>query len=352
MAAEDISVQSAVLGQMTTFVAREGINCINTATAIVEILAALADCREEGEPLFPAVYVCCDLKDLLRCSVAAQHLPLGTGPADRTETVKRAVKLAAPLARGGWCVYIERTEDGQHFRYGVFAPMMAPGSVSTEDLVLAVPNREKPIVLIAQRAPNVVEVRGRSGKHVNCRLTPTSSAEGDDPHVAVSDLVSAMTRDVPIEFREPVGNGLKRLLRHCLPRCRGTLIAVMKSGATVLPDEFGKAVVFSEPYSYLIQMKEFITSQAASSMAAVQAVENAIEGMIRSDGITVFRPDASVVGYRAFIRLKDEKHFVSETSGGGRTRAFEALCVLEHHLSAAFFRSQDGQTNYRGFDVK
>src|SRR5206468_12794245 len=70
--------------------------------------------REEGEPLFPEIFVVDNLSAFLKPLPGSQAIVLGQG--DRSpKTMALALKRLAPLARDGWCVFIERTSSGFSF---------------------------------------------------------------------------------------------------------------------------------------------------------------------------------------------------------------------------------------------
>ena len=71
---------------------------------------------------------------------------------------------------------------------------------------------------------------------------------------------------------------------------------------------------------------------------------NLLEGMLCSDGITLFDERGRLLGYRCFIQIPTKQEVV----GGARRRAFGALCDhLGKGLSAVFMQSQDGWSDFR-----
>ena len=89
----------------------------------------------------------------------------------------------------------------------------------------------------------------------------------------------------------------------------------------------------------------FAERKTASSVSRLQAAAELVTGFIASDGITIFNSAGHILGYRAFIHSNTD---VVSNSGGARTRAFNAMQELVgNDLVAAFFRSQDGRTEFR-----
>jgi hypothetical protein len=59
--------------------------------------------REEGVPLFPQVFICDELEQMVRVLQGRETLRIGDGPRSR-ETMRRAIKQCAPLAQDGWAI--------------------------------------------------------------------------------------------------------------------------------------------------------------------------------------------------------------------------------------------------------
>ncbi len=89
--------------------------------------------------------------------------------------------------------------------------------------------------------------------------------------------------------------------------------------------------------------------QDADSLADLEAAEALLDGMLNSDGVVVLGPDGSVLAYRVFLKPTDEEKRTLPERGGGRRRTFELMKArVGKTLRAAFFRSQDGETDFGG----
>ena len=68
-----------------------------------------------------------------------------------------------------------------------------------------------------------------------------------------------------------------------------------------------------------------------------------VQGMLCSDGITLFDAQGKLLGYRCFVQVPP----MSGVVGGARKRAFTTLRrQLGRGISAAFMQSQDGGTEF------
>lgn len=336
-----LSFRSQLVGSVLDFLQQEGISCADTASAAVELIASLASYREEGVSLFPQVFICENV-DRMVAKLGPQRALRLLGQGDRrTATVRDALKKCASLARGGWAIFIERTESG--FRYGVFSASSEPLALSVSDLVLSIQESGFPIVLLAQLADNIVEVRGASGSSIVCHLSASEDAQRS-PGDSLDALVASATGGVGREHREQVARRLQTVLTHTLQNCHGAIIAVTKTSKAGVPRSLRDGVPLLPPVSLLEHIKEYKLRKDAAAVAQLQAAEILISGMISSDGITLLRPDASVIAYRSFVKSNDGAR-ATRVVGGARRRAFETLCTMVgKSLTAAFCRSQDGNS--------
>lgn len=117
--------------------------CPQTEEGLLELVVALSHYTEEGYALFPQVILCDDLSATLRLLQCSDPLHIDTGPRE-PQTMTQALKRCAPLARGGWVVYMQRFED--YIEYGVFRAPSLPtatayghllaGMLSSDGIVL------------------------------------------------------------------------------------------------------------------------------------------------------------------------------------------------------------------------
>ena len=89
---------------------------------------------------------------------------------------------------------------------------------------------------------------------------------------------------------------------------------------------------------------EYLDHHDDEAVGHLQGVAQLLAGMLRSDGIVLFRSNGSILAYRSFVHLGG-----AAPRGGSRRRAFEALrTMVGHDLVAALFRSHDGDIEYAG----
>ena len=111
---------------ISDLLADSDMTCSETEEALISLIVALADYREEDIALFPQVLICDDLPEVLR--VVQGSAPIRIGDGNRSpETMLRALKKCAPLAVGGWAIWVERCEPG--FTFGVFREHAVPTAV-------------------------------------------------------------------------------------------------------------------------------------------------------------------------------------------------------------------------------
>lgn len=343
---ERVSFRSQLSGEVLSFLKNEGFECVPTTEAVVELVASLGDYREEGAALFPQVFIC-NNADQMASRLGAQRIVIHIGEGPRgIETIGAALKKCAALATGGWSIFVERTQE--KFRYGLFSGLSEPLALTSREIILSAPDPQFPIVFVSQVKSHVVEIIGASGKRLQCHLSASDTLH-ETPTRAISELVSAITKSIAADHKEQVAGCMYRLIARALLASHGALITVTSKNKTAIPQALKDGVHMSPPFSYLERVVKHKRTRDALTMSDLVAAESLITGMIASDGITIFREDASVLGYRAFVNAPQNPDAISVT-GGARTRAYNALCRLvdDGGLLAVFFRSQDGHVKFKG----
>ena len=125
--------------------------------------------------------------------------------------------------------------------------------------------------------------------------------------------------------------------------CHGTLIAITRRNT--VPSFLKDGVVLTEPLDlYAAVAKKSQFNQEITNEHRLNAYAALIQGMVGSDGITVFNSKGKLLAYNCFIQSPnqvDGKLVV----GGARTRAYEALRKkIGKGINAVFIESQDGWT--------
>jgi len=339
-----ISFRSQLSGDISDFLKDEGFECAATYSAMTAIVSDLSHYKEEGTTLSPEIYLCNDIGQVVQLVPGCSFIRIGEG-AQNDETALRAMKECAPLAKNAWSIFIERKD--KCFRYGVFAARDFPMSVTVSEVLIDSGENTIPAVMVSKVADNCVEARGAKG---NRRCIHFSSAREDSP--SPREAIAALTKGITIGVCRDYGAQAERFLYLTLlsvfQESHGALVAVLGKRRRVLPKRISDAIRIEQPVDVSAPVRQYLRSKDHEAVAELQRIASLIEGMLQSDGVTVFRADASVLAYRAFLRHWSQKG--SARHGGARMRTFEGLKELVDRgdMEGAFIRSQDGYTEYYG----
>lgn len=325
-----------------------GIVCLETADVLVSVISLLANYQEEGHSLSPDVFVCNSIRDLVQRVGTAEFVFLGKAPLNGG-AAQRALKEAAPLATGNWAIFLERGSQSE-LHYGLFTGSTDPSALTLVETALETPDPAFPVLMARQLGPNRVEIRSNASRSrcFHFHGEEGSAHQGDEE---LASLAACIASGVSEELMSVFPGMMKRVLAEAIQKSHGTLIAVVPSSATAIPNVLHDMVVLNPIIDFagrLLRHREDALSGA--SLSSLQAAAHLIQGMISSDGITVFKQGGHVLGFRAFVQSKPA---AAGVVGGARTRAFQALS--EHvggEFSAAFFRSQDGVTKLKLSDAE
>lgn len=347
---EDIFFGTALDETVTDLLTREQLHCGATATALVELVFSLFRYREEGVALFPRVFICNDITAIRRLLPGGEYLPIDTIKRS-PDIARKALKHCAALAQGCWAIYIER-KSNDTFTYGIFRSANLTLSLLAEDILfreapdLSAPISAMPVVMVGQLSEQVVEIRGAFGARLHIHASAGSDKRAH-PGDALEHFVDAAVRDVAGPFQQQTKTFLLGAMSPVLQAGHGALGAVLARPRRI-PKKLQDGVTLSTPIDLVAKITDYAQQRDEASIANLSATALLIDGMLTSDGITIFSTDARMLGYRIFIKAgepgKNQDH--KPVVGGARRRAFEYLSSLvkRHQLVAAFYRSQDGQT--------
>jgi hypothetical protein len=340
---KSISFRAHLVGNATDLIREIGLHCSRTSTLIASVVSQLAAYTEEGTPLTPTVFICNSVSELLQRAGAGEHVALsGDEPTEVAGT--KALKAAAPLCDENWRIYIERSDNGQYCRFGVFCGSRDPSSLTIDEVVLDSFEEGFPIVKISQSATNKVEVRTNSGSGIEFRFNDDTDVNELGNRSHIKTLAKAASKTIEVNS-DSCSRFLERLFSLAIRESHGTLVAVIAGEAEQLPQMLQDAVQFHPSINLFERLRlHFDEGQTAASVNRLQAAVDLIAGFLKSDGITVFNEASMVLAYRAFIHAGPPN---SPSSGGARARAYKALVKLvdDGVLAGAFFRSQDGRTD-------
>jgi hypothetical protein len=337
------SIRHSLQGALQDFVRSAGFACVRTEELVRDLVCLLSSYREEDVPLHPVVYIVDAPEVLTTIAPGAERLLLGrTGyEADAAGTI---LKRCAGLAVRGWSVFVVKVAP-DIAEYGVFRSLRHSFSTSAEESMKDLSD-SSPVLLIRNRGHLVAEVRNMG--HHSYTVSFTSAPASASPLAEdISRFVRSLTIDLNADDRSSLGPYLERVLTEALQRCHGTLLA-----AVTPPDDdsvlrtLEDGVWIRPPINLAERHASARVRQDANALADLQAAEALLEGMVSSDGVVVFGTNGTMLAYRVFLQPTEEEKRRLPERGGGRRRTFELMkSRVGSVLQAAFFRSQDGETD-------
>jgi len=339
-----VSFRATLKGEIDDLLADENLICAATSSAIVTVSAELANYTEEGIRLSPEIYFCSDLRVLSRVLPGAEILPLGEGPQDDS-TASRALKECAPLATDGWVIFVERSAN--EFKYGVLSPTNLPMSMTPYEALMEDDLGEDVAIVTRRIASNCVEIKGGNG-HRRCLFFSDQRVEAPIPSEAVIKFARAVTTQIKDkDLAKSTERYVFRLLSELLEQSHGALLVVQGHRRKVLPGKLNDSVLLPRPISIAKRVKEYTDAKSDETLSKLLSLTPVLRGMINSDGIIVFRDDASIVAYRTFYQPRSSD--AQTAIGGARKRTFEGLkSMVRSDLEGVLMRSQDGYTDFYG----
>lgn len=342
---QKVSFRGQLKGEVGDFIEKVDMACVETTQAVVDLIVELSHYEEEGTALYPKVLVCDSLTATLGLLQGGAPLEIGQGPKN-ANTAKQALKKCAPLARQGWSIYIERHPN--QFKFGVFREPELPTAVDIRVTLVTLPAKSVRALLISQLAERAVELIGPGERHLHVHLS-AASTEARPPGASIEVLIAAAIRNAPERVSEPLKSYLSSTIGRSLLHGHGALIAVVPMGRPVPPSLAEDGTTLAQPIEIARLVDDFLNGQSTEAMLALTAYGSLLEGMLGSDGITIVRSDAAIVGYNFFVKRRESENTPeSELIGGARRRAFAALCrtVDSGELACAFIRSSNGSSDH------
>ena len=249
------------------------------------------------------------------------------------------LKICAPLATGEWKIFGHQQQNSIHF--GVFRGSSNPISVGIDDIVLDEQGGAN-VIKAHQVADACVHIRSSSGSYHHI-FFDNRKQDSPTPLLYVEKLVQSIVKCVDENEKEAVQSFLTKVFVATFLKSHGCILAVtnMMKPPKILS---GDAVCLSEPIDFPALVRQLRSEKNVGPMSyALERRAELLEGMISSDGITLFDEHGRLLAYRCFVR-------VSRTSGvigGSRRRAFATLQGhMGRGLSAVFMKSQDGWTDF------
>lgn len=240
----NITFRTQLLGSVTEFCQESGLSLINNSLHMVELIVLLARFKEEGVSLCPQVYLTNNMDALTSMLPDVEEIYIGSSTTDPTG-IKLAIKKCAPLAIGGWLIYIQNNQQGIEF--GLFKGSSNPISVLVDDVIMS-ENDELVVVKAFQVADECVEIRANNGLFHYVFLDHRRE-DAPPPLQFLDKLVSAIVENVSNKTKEPTMSFLKKLLFETLRQSHGCIIAVtnMKRAPKFLSDD---GVILKNPIDF------------------------------------------------------------------------------------------------------
>jgi hypothetical protein len=332
----NITFRTQLIGGVAEFCADCGLPLFGKPLHLVELIVSLARYKEEGVRLNPQVYISSDIRALTAMLPDGERIQIGCASKDLAG-IATALKKTAPLATGGWCIYLE---DGNSLAYGLFRGSGSPLSVAMDDILLT---GVAPLTVVKafSVADECVEIRCSNGTFHHVFLDHRRE-DTPPPLQYLEQLVGSITACARAEYRESLGSFLKKSLFTSIGDSHGCIVAVTNRKST--PAFLAKDGVLLEAP---IDFTELVVQVKSGSIdPAVLANKSALlRGMLNSDGITLFDNRGRLLAYNCFVKVKQ----VRGVTGGARSRAFAALTDrIGRGLTAVFVRSQDGRAEFKG----
>ena len=341
-----LSYRHLLTGAVDDFLAEAGMSDPETTEALAEVLVTLSRYREEGVPIFPAVYIGDDLDELLSVLHGRDPIWIGQGP-PTPETMRRALKQCAPLGRRGWSIFIVRRPG--ELRFGVFHGSAFVLHETPMEWLRACSTRGRRAIGVVQLAENVLELRGSGGV---ARYVYLSGARVDMPPLpaTLGELVRSLTRDVEPDVLIDARTFYRRVFVTAMRDSHGMLVAVLPAEPRSTTGRlFADGLLLADPINIIEQIRTYRRAPSEETASAIQAIADLLQGMMSADGITVLRTDGTIAGFNVFIHHRAPPRRNDQPVGGARRRTFDALAgEVGHELVGAFYRSQDGFAEWRG----
>jgi len=324
-----ISFRKLLREEVARFLDQHGMTCEATADAMVELVVSLGHYHEEGIALFPQVFICDDLDGAL--AVLQGQDPLVVGEGSRAPaTMQDALKRCAPLAQGGWAIFVSRPE--QQFRYGVFRLSAQPLALTPIEGIALSGEAGLRVIAAVQAAENVIHLIGGSDR-LEIHLTAENIEEQAQPQDPLADFADAATSDLAGDQRSDTARYLRNALTRILQRSHGTLIAVVRElpgGRSALSNH----LPFLPPIDVAKRVSDYKSARGVEELGALNGASTLLSGALGSDGVTILTTGATLVAYRAFLPLPAGP---AALPGGARRWACDKLCGEEGHEDIAGF---------------
>lgn len=336
-----LSVRNPLKGQLDDFLDRSLFSRdTKTHDGILALIEKLKLYKEEGRPLLPEIYIFkkTDAGQVKKLVPSYSELPIGESADLNSKSFEVALKKCAPLARNGWCVYMQINKSSLSF--GLLRTQLPFYSLPLENILIDGFRETLPVIRVKQIAENVVQLKGLKKASLEVHFS-TRSELSTTWQTHQNDFVSAILKDAPLTSKDISEVFFQTAISEA-GHGHGFLAAVIKNKKKI-PKNLMDGVILDEPLCIPTKLSLIKKQSTIENYTELQAALTAISGMLSSDGITLFDSSGKVLAYNIFIPLNSSKGKV--IVGGARKRTYEELKVMiqKKSLVASYFQSQDGE---------
>jgi hypothetical protein len=341
---EQTSLRNNVLSLIGNFLYMEKFpKCAHLPEGILNLIDATSAYREEGEDLYPEIFITDNIETVLRTLPFSKRVKISEKPVSVKE-FSQALKLCAPLSRNGWVIYIN--VSGECINYGL---------VSSEISELSPTFRKQAVGELSENGDEyaIAYLQNAGNKSVLLRGSETSalislslSDRSNGIEVELRSICKAIANDVDDNYKAICTSYFEKIIGDALVAGHGTLIAVVKDepiAIRVALERHSDGIYLPQPIDisdFVIQSEEQKTREASTSNRLHSSL---VQSMLHHDGVTVFSSKGKVLGYHVFVKPDGTEK--EEIVGGARTRAFEVL-KLSSVFESCFYKSHDGNEKF------
>jgi len=337
---EERSLRVNVLDLIGKFLYDEGfVKNVYLAEGILNLIDSTSSYHEEGEELFPEIFITDNIDKVLETLPFSKIIEIG----DTSVTVgefDQVLKLCAPLSKNGWVIYISISQE-----------QMSYGLVSTEISELSPAfrlqavgelseNKDEYSIAYLQNVGNKsVLLKGSESQKLIC-LSLSSNGASFGEELAL--LCASVSEDIADEYRKIATSYFEKIITEAAIIGHGNLVGVVKdheASIAELQSRHPDGIYLKKPIDIcdlLISSEEF-ESREASTVNRLYA--SIVQSMLNHDGATIFTSTGKLIGYHVFLKPKKEEN--ANVVGGARSRAFEIMKASKV-FCCCFYKSQDG----------
>jgi hypothetical protein len=312
----------------------------------LSIIDAISSYHEEGKTFYPEIFLTTDVEALFKAVPTSMIVKIGEKPL-HIDSFRAALKTCAPLATGGWSLFIERTPRKITF-----------GLARSGDSILALPVKEilfsgdirvgVPVIRIAQASEDVVEVMASCGRTLQVVYSGTATNFKPVDH-EIKQFSSDISRDVDQALAPPMITFFQKILHSVVQESHGCLAIVVNPSIKKPIMGLEDGLWLPKRLELVDSINEYLNTKDVLAAAKLISIGAMVKGMLCVDGISVFTSRGTVLAYNVFAKpanLREQK-ILGSTPGGARTKTYNLLCSrLGKVIQGCYFLSQDGHSEY------